>query len=70
VDDPRTWGKVAAVNAVSDVYAMGGRPLFALNLVYWNSAELPAELLSEVLAGAAEVAAECGLRGRRRAHSR
>jgi selenide,water dikinase len=60
VDDPRTWGKVAAVNAVSDVYAMGGRPLFALNLVCWNSAELPAELLSEVLAGAAEVAAECG----------
>jgi selenide,water dikinase len=49
---------------------MGGRPLFALNLVCWNSAELPAELLSEVLAGAAEVAAECGLRGRRRAHSR
>lgn len=60
VDDARTWGKVAAVNAVSDVYAMGGRPLFALNLVCWNSAELPAELLDEVLAGAAEVAAECG----------
>src|SRR5581483_11657392 len=58
--DARTWGKVAAVNAVSDVYAMGGRPLFALNLVCWNSAELPAELLDEVLAGAAEVAAECG----------
>jgi len=37
VDDARTWGYVAAVNAVSDVYAMGGRPLFALNLVCWNS---------------------------------
>lgn len=37
VDDARTWGCVAAVNAVSDVYAMGGRPLFALNLVCWNS---------------------------------
>ena len=60
VDDARTWGRVAAVNAVSDVYAMGGRPLFALNLVCWNSAELPMELLGEVLDGAAEVAAECG----------
>lgn len=60
VDDARTWGRVAAVNAVSDVYAMGGRPLFALNLVCWNSAELPTEMLGEVLGGAAEVAAECG----------
>jgi selenide, water dikinase len=60
VDDAHIWGRVAAVNAVSDVYAMGGRPLFALNLVCWNSTELPAELLGEVLAGAAEVAAECG----------
>jgi selenide,water dikinase len=60
VDDARTWGRVAAVNAVSDVYAMGGRPLFALNLVCWNSAELPTDLLGEVLAGAAEVAAQCG----------
>ncbi|MGB8996113.1 MAG: AIR synthase related protein [Pseudonocardiaceae bacterium] len=33
VDDARIWGRVAAVNSVSDVYAMGGRPLFALNLV-------------------------------------
>jgi selenide, water dikinase len=60
VDDARTWGQVAAVNAISDVYAMGGRPLFALNLVCWNSAELPIELLAEVLEGAAEVAGECG----------
>ncbi len=60
VDDAYTWGKIAAVNSVSDVYAMGGRPLFALNLVGWNSAELPAALLTEVLAGAAEVAATCG----------
>lgn len=60
VDDARVWGRVAAVNSVSDIYAMGGRPLFALNLVCWNSAELPAELLGEVLSGAAEVAAECG----------
>lgn len=60
VDDARTWGRVAAVNAVSDVYAMGGRPLIALNLVAWNTAELSAELLGEVLAGAGDVAAEAG----------
>jgi selenide,water dikinase len=60
VDDARTWGRVAAVNSVSDVYAMGGRPLFALNLVCWNAAELPARMLDELLAGAAEVANQCG----------
>ncbi|HVM39271.1 MAG TPA: selenide, water dikinase SelD, partial [Acidimicrobiia bacterium] len=47
---------VAAANAASDVYAMGGAPLFALNLVAWPRDALPMELLSEVLAGAAEVA--------------
>jgi selenide,water dikinase len=60
VDDARLWGRIAATNAVSDVYAMGGRPLLALNLVAWNSAELSNELLAEVLAGAADVAAEGG----------
>jgi selenide,water dikinase len=60
VDDPRTWGRIAAVNAVSDVYAMGGRPLFALNLVAWPSTELPMEMLAEVLAGGAEIGARCG----------
>ena len=60
VDDARTWGRIAATNAVSDVYAMGGRPLFALNLVGWNVDELPTELLAEVLSGAAEVGADCG----------
>jgi selenide,water dikinase len=59
VDDARDWGRVAATNAASDVYAMGGRPLLALNLVCWND-ELPDELLAEVLAGAQEVAAEGG----------
>jgi selenophosphate synthase len=39
------------MNAVSDVYAMGGRPLLALNIVAWNTAELPMELLGDVLAG-------------------
>ena len=59
VDDARDWGRVADANAVSDVYAMGGRPLLALNLVCWND-ELPDELLAEVLAGAQEIAAEGG----------
>ena len=60
VDDARAWGRVAAVNAVSDVYAMGGRPLAALNLVAWNVDDLGLPLLDEVLAGAAEAAGECG----------
>jgi selenide,water dikinase len=60
VDDPRTWGRIAAQNAVSDVYAMGGRPLFALNLVAWPSSELPTSMLAEVMAGGAEIGAESG----------
>src|SRR5919112_374591 len=60
VDDARDWGAIAAANALSDVYAMGGTPLFALNLVGWPRSDLPTELLGEVVAGAAEVAAEAG----------
>ena len=60
VDDARTWGRIAAQNAASDIYAMGGRPLFALNLVAWPSSELPTSLLAEVLAGGSEIAAEGG----------
>ncbi len=60
VDDPRTWGRVAAANSVSDVYAMGGRPLFALNLVGWNVEALSTELLSEVLSGGQDIADEAG----------
>ena len=60
VDDARTWGRIAAQNAVSDVYAMGGRPLFALNLVAWPSSDLPVALLAEVLAGGAEIGREGG----------
>jgi selenide, water dikinase len=56
VDDARTWGRIAAVNAASDVYAMGGRPLFGLNLVAWPRELLPLHLLGEVLAGGAEAA--------------
>jgi len=59
VDDARTWGRIAAANAVSDVFAMGATPSFALNLVGWPRA-LPFEMLAEVLAGAQEIAAEAG----------
>ncbi len=41
VDDPRDWGRVAATNAMSDVYAMGGRPVIALNLTAWPGERLP-----------------------------
>ncbi len=60
VDDARSWGRVAAANAVSDVYAMGGTPLLALNLVGWNVDELPIDLLGDVLEGGASIAAEAG----------
>jgi selenide,water dikinase len=61
VDDPYDWGRVAATNALSDVYAMGGRPLTALNLVAWPVENLPLELLAAVLEGGAAVAAEAGV---------
>ncbi len=61
VNDARTWGRIAAANSVSDVYAMGGKPLFALNLVAWNNDELPTELLSEVLLGGSDIAAQAGM---------
>jgi selenide, water dikinase len=60
VDDARTWGRVAAANSVSDIYAMGARPLFALNLVGWNTSVLPTDLLAEVLAGGQDIATEAG----------
>ena len=55
VDNPRAWGAIAAANALSDIYAMGGTPLFALNLVGWPRDKVPLEMLGEVLAGAVEV---------------
>jgi selenide, water dikinase len=60
VDDPRDWGRIAAANALSDVYAMGGEPLVAVNLLAWPRDELPFELAAEVLAGGAEIAREAG----------
>src|SRR5687768_17030126 len=55
VDDAGAWGAIAAANALSDVYAMGGTPLFALNLVGWPREQLPFDLLGEVLVGAGAV---------------
>ncbi len=60
VDDARTWGAIAAANAASDVYAMGARPLFALNVVAWPRERLPLDLLGEVLAGGNDTAAAGG----------
>lgn len=60
VDDPYEFGAVAAANALSDVYAMGGRPLAALNLVGFP-AELELEVLGEILRGGAEKAHEAGI---------
>jgi selenide,water dikinase len=60
VDDLRDWGRIAAANAFSDVYAMGGELLVAVNLLAWPRDVLPFELAAEVLAGGAEVAAEAG----------
>jgi len=59
VDDPYTFGAIAAANALSDIYAMGGRPLFALNLVAFPE-DVPAEVLGEILQGGAEKVLEAG----------
>lgn len=59
VDDPETFGRIAATNAISDIYAMGGRPLAALNIACFNP-KLPAEVYSAILRGAAAVAMESG----------
>jgi cysteine desulfurase NifS/selenium donor protein len=61
VDDPRAFGAIAAANALSDIYAMGARPLFALNLVGFPVRRLPLAVLHEILRGASEKAAEAGI---------
>ena len=60
VDDPFTFGQIAAANALSDVYAMGGRPLTAMNLVFFPSCALTGEVLSEILAGGVSKIQEAG----------
>jgi selenide, water dikinase len=60
VDDARTFGRIAAANALSDVYAVGGEPLVALNLLGWPRDKLSAELAAQVLSGGLEVARQAG----------
>ncbi|HYY11232.1 MAG TPA: selenide, water dikinase SelD [Kineosporiaceae bacterium] len=60
VDDPYDWGRIAAANALSDVYAMGGTPVVAVNLLAWPRDVLPFELAREVLRGGLDVARAAG----------
>src|SRR5215470_15689788 len=60
VDDPSTFGQIAAANALSDVYAVGGEPLVAVNLLGWPMDVLRADLAAEVLGGGLEVARQAG----------
>lgn len=60
VDDAYDWGRIAATNALSDIYAMGATPLLALNLLCWPREQLPPELATEVLRGGADVCAAAG----------
>jgi len=60
VDDPYDWGRIAAANALSDIYAMGGTPLLAVNLLAWPRETLPFDLAREVLRGGADVATQAG----------
>jgi selenide,water dikinase len=55
VDDPRTFGRIAAANALSDVYAMGGSPLTAMNIVCFPKKKLPLDVLKQVLLGGFEI---------------
>ena len=61
VDDPYDFGAIAAANALSDIYAMGAKPLFALNIVGFPSYRLPQQVLKDILRGASDKAAEAGI---------
>jgi selenide,water dikinase len=61
VDDAYDWGRIAAANALSDVYAMGGWPILGVNLLCWPRDTLPLDLAAEVLRGGLDVAAQAGV---------
>ena len=61
VNDPETFGAIAATNSISDIYAMGGHPLFALNLVFFPDNKLPKEILFGILKGSADACARMGV---------
>ncbi|WP_284985591.1 selenide, water dikinase SelD [Arthrobacter sp. fls2-241-R2A-172] len=60
VNDAFDWGRIAAANALSDIYAMGGRPITAINLIGWPRGVLPIEVMTEVLRGGLSVASQAG----------
>ena len=60
VDSPYDFGRIAAANAISDIYAMGGKPILALSILGWPSSKLPISIATEVLKGATEI---CNLAG-------
>lgn len=62
VDEPELFGAIAATNSVSDVYAMGGRPLYALNLVFFPDADLPRSVLDRIMAGGTDACRRMGVR--------
>lgn len=61
VDDPFTFGAIASVNAISDVYAMGGKPFMAIAILGWPINTIPPEIAKEVLEGSRKICAEAGI---------
>lgn len=61
VDDPFDFGRIAATNAISDIYAMGGTPLMAISILGWPLSKLPANIASRVMEGAVDVCSEAGI---------
>lgn len=61
VDDPRDFGRIAATNALSDVYAMGGKPIFALAIVGMPLDKMPVEVIQRIIAGGESICAEAGI---------
>jgi selenide,water dikinase len=61
VDDPFTFGRIAATNAISDVYAMGGRPVTAMNLLFFPACSLDKEIMAEILRGGSQAMTEAGV---------
>lgn len=61
VDDPRDFGRIAAANALSDVYAMGGKPIMALAILGMPLGKLPVEIVGQILEGGASICAEAGI---------